>query len=82
MRHTIALAALLALIAVSSARAEEWCGFIDKENAPVHCGYSSLEQCKQSLGDKKGAKAAFSKAAQLAGSGPLAEQAKAAAAKL
>ncbi len=55
MRHTIALAALLALIAVSTARAEEWCGFIDKEGAPVHCGYSSLEQCKQSTGDKKDA---------------------------
>lgn len=33
-------------------------------------------------GDKKGAKAAFTKAAELAGSGPLAEQAKAAASKL
>lgn len=54
MRYTIALAALLALITVSSASAAEWCGFIDKEGAPVHCGYSTVEQCKQSLGDKKG----------------------------
>jgi hypothetical protein len=54
MRHTIALASLLALITVSSASAEEWCGFTDKEHAPVHCGYSSLTECKQSLGDQKG----------------------------
>jgi hypothetical protein len=55
MRHTIALAALLALVTFSTAGAAEWCGFIDKVHAPVHCGYSSLEQCKQSLGDKKNA---------------------------
>ncbi len=55
MRHTIPLAALLALITISAARADEWCGFIDKEHAPVHCGYSSLAECKQSLGDKKNA---------------------------
>jgi hypothetical protein len=37
------------------AQAAEWCGFLDMAHAPVHCGYSSLAQCKQSLGDKKGA---------------------------
>lgn len=55
MRYTIPLAALLALITVSTARATEWCGFIDKERAQVHCGYSSVEQCKQAIGDKKDA---------------------------
>ncbi len=35
------------------AQADEWCGFLDKAHASVHCGYSSLAQCKQSLGDKK-----------------------------
>jgi hypothetical protein len=54
MRHIIALAALFALT-LTAANAAEWCGFVDKENAPVHCGYSNLEQCKQSLGDKKNA---------------------------
>ena len=29
------------------ARAEEWCGFKDKEGAQVHCGYSSLQECKE-----------------------------------
>ena len=52
MRHAIALAAFFTLT-LSAANAAEWCGFVDKENAPVRCGYSSLEQCKQSLGDKK-----------------------------
>ena len=53
MRHTISLAPLLALITVSTVRATEWCGFIDKEHAQVHCGYSSVEQCKQAIGNKK-----------------------------
>lgn len=52
MRHILALAAFFALT-LTAANATEWCGFLDKENARVHCGYSSLEQCKQSLGDKK-----------------------------
>ena len=55
MRNTIALAALLALLAISTASAAEWCGFVDKAHAPVHCGYSSLTECKQSLADKKDA---------------------------
>jgi hypothetical protein len=37
------------------ASAAEWCGFLDKNNAKVTCGYSSLEVCKQALGDKKDA---------------------------
>ena len=52
MRHAIALAALFALT-LTAANAAEWCGFIDKENSPVRCGYSSLSECEQSLTDKK-----------------------------
>lgn len=52
---------------------------LDANSAKAHF---YLAHNLRSRGDKKGAKAAFSKAAQLAGSGPLAEQAKAAAAKL
>jgi len=55
MRHTLLLAALLALTTLSTARAYEWCGFIDKDNSPVRCGYSSLAECQQSLLDKKDA---------------------------
>ena len=34
------------------AQAENWCGFHQKANSPVHCGFSSLAQCKQALGIK------------------------------
>jgi len=50
----LATAGLLAG-SLSAARAGEWCGFLDKDHAPVHCGYSSLNQCQQALLDQKGA---------------------------
>lgn len=37
------------------AHAEKWCGFLDKEHARVRCGYSSVSECKQALGDNKDA---------------------------
>jgi hypothetical protein len=40
---------------LSPARAEHWCGFIDKANAQVQCGYSSDTECKQATGDNKDA---------------------------
>ncbi|HET7850948.1 MAG TPA: hypothetical protein VFL51_18020 [Pseudolabrys sp.] len=52
MRLIIPLAALLALcFASTSASAAEWCGFHEKAGAVVRCGYSSLQECKQLLGD-------------------------------
>lgn len=38
---------------MSSAYAGEWCGFLDKEGSRIRCGFSSLEECKQVVGDKK-----------------------------
>jgi hypothetical protein len=35
------------LVSAAPARADEWCGFKDKEGAQVHCGYSSLQECKE-----------------------------------
>jgi hypothetical protein len=56
MRALLAIAAVACLAAtMSPARADEWCGFIDKAGAPVRCGFSSLTECKQALGDKKDA---------------------------
>jgi hypothetical protein len=56
MRVLLAIAAVTCLAAtISSARADEWCGFIDKAGAPVRCGFSSASECKQALGDKKDA---------------------------
>ena len=40
------------LVSIPSARAEEWCGFLDKEHSQVRCGYSSLAECRQAIGDK------------------------------
>ena len=54
MRTIIPLTALLAL-SITAARADEWCSFVDKAHAPVHCGFSSLNECKQSLSDEKNA---------------------------
>jgi hypothetical protein len=34
------------------AQAENWCGFHQKANARVRCGFSSLAECKQALGAK------------------------------
>ena len=41
-------------LAASSApaRAQEWCGFKDKQGAQVRCGYSSLQECKELTGKK------------------------------
>lgn len=38
--------------ASAPARADEWCGFKDKQGAQVHCGYSSLQECKELTGAK------------------------------
>jgi hypothetical protein len=51
--------ALLGLIAagllagsILPAQAQDWCGFHQKANSHVRCGFSSLAQCKQALGVK------------------------------
>lgn len=48
-------AAGLVAASLSSAGAEEWCGFVDKAGAQVHCGFSSLAECQQIVGDNKDA---------------------------
>jgi hypothetical protein len=48
----LSLAATLAF-STAPAGAVDWCGFQQKAHARVHCGYSSLETCKQALADKK-----------------------------
>ena len=39
----------------ASARAEEYCGFLDQAHARVRCGFTSIKQCKEALGHKKDA---------------------------
>jgi hypothetical protein len=54
MRIFFALAIAASFAAsIPSARAEEWCGFVDKGGSQVRCGFSSLAECKQALGDNK-----------------------------
>lgn len=51
---SLVIAGLLAG-SLTSARAEEWCGFLDKAHSPVHCGFTSIKDCKQALHNKKDA---------------------------
>jgi hypothetical protein len=46
------LAGVLALSG-TPASAQDWCGFHQKAGSQVKCGFSSLQQCKQALSDKK-----------------------------
>ena len=53
----ITLAASLCGIAaltlpVATAHAEDYCGFKDHKGARIHCGYSSMTECRQSIGGK------------------------------
>ncbi|MGH6788531.1 MAG: DUF3551 domain-containing protein [Pseudolabrys sp.] len=54
MRLILSLAAFLALTPIT-AHADEWCGFEAKAGSQVRCGFSSLAECQQALGDKKDA---------------------------
>ncbi len=49
------LAAAFFIVSIPSVRAEEWCGFQDKTGSRVRCGFSSLAECKQAVGDGKDA---------------------------
>ena len=48
----LAIAAVLALSG-PTASAQDWCGFHQKAGSRVKCGFSSLQQCKQALANKK-----------------------------
>ena len=54
MRILLGLAVAAAVYAtIPSARAAgDWCGFLDKEHSQVRCGFTSVQQCKQAIGDK------------------------------
>jgi hypothetical protein len=48
----LAIAGAVALSG-ATANAQDWCGFHQKVGSRVKCGFSSLQQCKQALSDKK-----------------------------
>jgi hypothetical protein len=48
----VIVASALALSA-TAASAQDWCGFQQKEHSRVQCGFSSMQECKQALSDKR-----------------------------
>lgn len=46
-------AAAFIAASMTSAQADEWCGFKDKTGSRVRCGYSSLAECKQAFTGSK-----------------------------
>jgi len=48
-----ALAVAGAIASPQPAGAQDWCGFHDRPHSQVRCGYSSLQECQQALGEKK-----------------------------
>ncbi len=38
----------------ASARAEEYCGFLDKNHARVRCGFTSIKDCKAGARPQEG----------------------------
>lgn len=50
MRNEIILAAALALVPVSGAEAQIWCG--QRANGTIQCGYSNRAECEKAVGKK------------------------------
>ena len=51
MRYGLILAAALAAMSTTGARADdEWCGYAASDKALIECGYSSVAQCETAVG--------------------------------
>jgi hypothetical protein len=55
MRCVIILAAALTIlpaiaISVTSARADDWCGYATRDNAVIECGYTTVAECESAVG--------------------------------
>jgi hypothetical protein len=50
MRGEIILAGAIMLMAIPTARAEDWCGYAAGEKSQIECGYSSISECQSALG--------------------------------
>ncbi len=51
MRYGLILAAALAAMSTTGARADdEWCGYATGDKALIECGYSSVAQCENAVG--------------------------------
>jgi hypothetical protein len=51
MRYGLILAAALATMSTTAARADdEWCGYGSGDKTLIECGYSSVAQCQTAVG--------------------------------
>ncbi len=50
IRYGIALAATLAALSTTGAKADEWCGYATHDNAVIECGYTTEAQCENAIG--------------------------------
>jgi hypothetical protein len=50
LRSRIILAAVLAALSATGARAEEWCGYAARDKALIECGYSTASECENVVG--------------------------------
>ena len=51
MRYGIVVVVAAALAtSVSTARAEDWCGYTAKDNAVIECGYTTASGCADAVG--------------------------------
>jgi hypothetical protein len=49
MQGAIGLAAIVALLSATAAKAD-WCGAMAHDNAMVECGYATVADCQKSVG--------------------------------
>jgi hypothetical protein len=50
MQSGIILAAALAALTATGARADDWCGYTTKDNAVIECGYTTAQDCADAVG--------------------------------
>ena len=50
IRYGITLAATLAALSATGARADEWCGYATRDNAVIECGYTTVAECESAVG--------------------------------
>jgi Protein of unknown function (DUF3551) len=51
MRYGLMLAALAAMSTTSARADDEWCGYATGDKALIECGYSSVVQCQNAVGN-------------------------------
>ncbi|GEM_PF-1319686 len=50
IRCGIVLATILSTLAVTAAKAEDWCGYATGDHAVIECGYTTIAGCESAVG--------------------------------